>query len=600
MSSYVIPSIFTAVDRFTAPLAKMSMAAGNFAQRVGMFAGRAKKSIDGVFNKISGGYGNQLLAGSFGLATLAVGGFIREASKIENAIAQFTPILGGVDKATALVERLNKMAAETPFEFQHISDAVTKLLPAMNGDLEGTIRIMKMLGDASMGSADKLQRITHGYSKALLKGKVDMESLNIIGEAGVPIVPELTKTLGLKDNAALFKMLRAGDVTVASLEKTFARMTSEGGMFFNGMAIGAQTFTGQMSTVWDNIKLTAAAIGMELIPVLKEFIPEILKITSNIRDWVGTNKELIKSTAREWFERLGSAIRFIVENFDTIVTLTKWYVIALVGLKVASVAAATYTNLLAVATFAYNVALGLMNGLLLGSAFRVQGNTVAMAADTVGTWLNVAAKAGWAAIMWVVTAAQWALNVALSANPIGLIIIAIAALIALVTIIIVKYNEWGAALALLLGPLGLIINLIQAFRRNWDMITEAFSKGGILGGLKAIGKVLLDSVLMPLQQILELIAKATGAEWATNGAAGIKLMREQLGVNTTTDESGNLLPPPINPRATQADVTNEQITTNKQSVGITIDNNTDNPVAAKLGGGLVIPIRTTSTMNYGG
>jgi hypothetical protein len=105
---------------------------------------------------------------------------------------------------------------------------------------------------------------------------------------------------------------------------------------------------------------------------------------------------------------------------------------------------------------------------------------------------------------------------------------------------------------------------------------------------------------MPLQQILELIAKATGAEWATNGAAGIKLMREQLGVNTTTDESGNLLPPPINPRATQADVTNEQITTNKQSVGITIDNNTDNPVAAKLGGGLVIPIRTTSTMNYGG
>lgn len=137
----------------------------------------------------------------------------------------------------------------------------------------------------------------------------------------------------------------------------------------------------------------------------------------------------------------------------------------------------------------------------------------------------------------ILTAKQWLLNIALNANPIGLVVLAIAALVGLVTVIIIKYNEWGAALALLTGPLGFIINLIQSFRRNWDSIVEAFQGGGIIGGLKRIGVVILDALLMPIQQLLSLIAKIPGMGKIAGGAADwIQKTRENLNLATPQTE----------------------------------------------------------------
>ena len=130
----------------------------------------------------------------------------------------------------------------------------------------------------------------------------------------------------------------------------------------------------------------------------------------------------------------------------------------------------------------------------------------------------------------------------MSMNPIGLIIIGIAALIALVVIVVKKWNDWGAAVSLFLGPLGIVISMIQSFRRNWDMIKKSFADGGILEGFKAIGRVILDSILQPVQQLLELIAKIPGMASSMQPAIDkIQSYREGLGVNTTTDESGNPL-----------------------------------------------------------
>ena len=95
----------------------------------------------------------------------------------------------------------------------------------------------------------------------------------------------------------------------------------------------------------------------------------------------------------------------------------------------------------------------------------------------------------------------------MNANPIGLIVMGIAALVAVVTVVIKKYNEWGAALTFVLGPLGLIINLVMTIKRYWDSICDAFSNGGFIEGIKQIGKALLDVLLYPIQQLLELLSK---------------------------------------------------------------------------------------------
>lgn len=127
------------------------------------------------------------------------------------------------------------------------------------------------------------------------------------------------------------------------------------------------------------------------------------------------------------------------------------------------------------------------------------------------------------------TASQWLLNIAMDANPIGLIIIGVAALISLVAVIISYWDDWSAALSVFLGPLGLVISLVQSFRNHWDSITAAFSQGGIIAGIKRIGLVLLDALLYPVQQLLGLLAKIPGlGGLAGGGAKWIAEMRHKL------------------------------------------------------------------------
>lgn len=115
-----------------------------------------------------------------------------------------------------------------------------------------------------------------------------------------------------------------------------------------------------------------------------------------------------------------------------------------------------------------------------------------------------------AGVLGAVTAAVWLLNSAMFANPIGLIIAGVAALIALVVVAINKFDEWGAGILMLLGPIGMLINIIKKLYDHWDSIKKAFTDGGIIAGIKRIGIVLLDAIMHPLQQILSWISKIPG------------------------------------------------------------------------------------------
>ena len=139
-----------------------------------------------------------------------------------------------------------------------------------------------------------------------------------------------------------------------------------------------------------------------------------------------------------------------------------------------------------------------------------------------------------AGVLGAVTLATWAWNAALAANPIGLLIAGIAALIAFVVMAIKKFDQWGAGMLALLGPIGWLINGIKTIYDHWQSIKKAFTDGGILEGLKRIGFVLLDIILKPIQQLLELLSNIPGLEsLAGKGAEYIKELRKSM--NTITE-----------------------------------------------------------------
>ena len=161
-------------------------------------------------------------------------------------------------------------------------------------------------------------------------------------------------------------------------------------------------------------------------------------------------------------------------------------------------------------------------GIVLGAV--VAYKSIALA---VSVWSSVTAV--WTAITKAGTVAQWSLNSAMLANPIGLIIAAIAVLIGYITLAINKFDSFGSVMLFLMGPIGMIVNAIVLMRRNWDSVVSAFKDGGILAGLKRIGLVLLDTILYPVQQLLSLLSNIPGlGHLAAKGAAHIEGLRNRL------------------------------------------------------------------------
>lgn len=102
--------------------------------------------------------------------------------------------------------------------------------------------------------------------------------------------------------------------------------------------------------------------------------------------------------------------------------------------------------------------------------------------------------------------AQAALNVIMNANPIGLIITGIAALIFVTYECIKHWETWGNVILGLMGPFGFIVNLIMEFRANFEAIKSAFMDGGFLNGIRVLGGTILSAILHPLQSIFELFS----------------------------------------------------------------------------------------------
>ena len=142
----------------------------------------------------------------------------------------------------------------------------------------------------------------------------------------------------------------------------------------------------------------------------------------------------------------------------------------------------------------------------------------------------------------LMAAAQWLLNIALSMNPIGLVVIAVTALIGIVIVAINTFDQWGAALLLFLGPVGIVINAFKSIYDHWESIKTAFQTDGILGGLKRIGLVLLDAVLKPLQQIIELAARIDPTGLSQKAADKLKAFRESQNLVTPGEREPKIKP----------------------------------------------------------
>lgn len=132
-------------------------------------------------------------------------------------------------------------------------------------------------------------------------------------------------------------------------------------------------------------------------------------------------------------------------------------------------------------------------------------------------WQGIMIASGWIKYLWMMRSfitraavAQWLLNIAMSANPVFLVIAGFALLIIYIGIAIKNWNKFGAAMSVVLGPVGMLISYFKTLYDQWEAIKTSFSTGGIIEGLKAIGMALIDAMIAPFRQLWNMIKSATG------------------------------------------------------------------------------------------
>ena len=448
---FSLEAVFKAIDQISAPVSKIQNRIGRFTRSVTRDLHAVNRHMDNLVGGIQSGAVR--VAGfasvAMGGLTAATLGFIREASKIEDAVASFTPLLGGVTRAEELVAKLNQTAATTPFQFEDLAGTAKQLLPVMNGDIERTIKTLRMMGDTAGGNAQKLDSITRGFTKAMLKGKVDMESLNMIAEAGVPIFTELASAMGTKVNQAFFKMISAGEVGTRDLTRAFEKMTSTGGVFFRGMEIASETQSGLWSTLKDNVSLTAAAIGQQILPVSKQYTKQAIELTGRIREWVTANRDLIR-------QRVGDTVTFITGNLGNFLRVARGVVSIIGAIITVSLTLKAVMLSIAIATNIWVAAMFTLKALMMG--------------------FNV--------VMAVARVAMLAFNLAFAANPIGAIIIAVGLLIGLGVLLIRNWDDIVAAIRSAVSKIASLMEVVaMPFKDIIQGATAIFSSfRGLFGG----------------------------------------------------------------------------------------------------------------------
>jgi len=238
----------------------------------------ASKELEGDSRIATGAFGDLRSSiasigavAALGAVTRIVGELGRKAidtaGSYEMLRANFETLTGSAAAAREVFSGLKEFASVTPFNLEGVAKAGQQLMAAKVPVEELETRLGQ-LGDLSLGNGQKFESMSAAFSKMSTKGKVDMEQLNIFLEAGVPILDELASGFGVTSDK-VFEMMASGKVSTADFVVAMERLTSKGGQFFGGMARGAETYEGVMSTMRDSIDGAAASFGELLLPAAK-------------------------------------------------------------------------------------------------------------------------------------------------------------------------------------------------------------------------------------------------------------------------------------------------------------------------------------------
>jgi hypothetical protein len=346
-------------------------------------------------------------------------------------------------------------------------------------EVSNLLGIVKKM-DTFQGAAESAGKLNAILGGGLLNSS---ELLMASEEQRIRLVVEAVQTQGVQfkdlDKYTQMSIANAAGITdMAQANKLFGMSLSEYDKY-TIQAEKSKDVTSKLdfmvqsaSTSFDKLKVAGQQMAIFLTPLVFIFsalVDGFVMGVSSINFFI----EAIKSGYSyigdffKQFEPIRKIFNFIAEYIPIvdILAITFKFLATSIGLVVGMLVAAR------VASIAYNAVLFISklatDGVIIAAYARIVAERILGAqlmATRIGQLLATSATIAATAATWLFATAVSALNLIMSMNPIGLAVIAIAALIGVVAAAIKNFDTWGKVTLALLGPIGwLIIGLKMAY-----------------------------------------------------------------------------------------------------------------------------------------
>jgi len=246
-------------------------------------ARKLERQIDRLENRGRRSAGGSMLGGGLlsmlgGIGLTAGGiGIARAGMDREQLLLGYEVMLKSKADADKLTKDIVGFANVTPFTSSDIFKNTQMLLQYGAATKDTVIPTIRMLGDVSMGNAEKLGLLSLAYSQTQSAGRLLGQDMRQYTDAGFNPLKAISEQTG-ESLASLRDKMQKGAISADMVTQAFKYATGAGGMFYKMMERQSQTAAGKWSTTLDKMQNLVIKLGIALLPVVNAIGDLINKI----------------------------------------------------------------------------------------------------------------------------------------------------------------------------------------------------------------------------------------------------------------------------------------------------------------------------------
>lgn len=559
-AQFTVPAVFKAVDKLTAPVKRMQQQIGVFGRTAQVNMKKASISLSQFNNqiastnkRISGTVGKlgqlgiafgglavarsvidanveldaklQSLQAITGVTGDAFAGFRKEIDSISNSQIIFA---GDTAKAFEIVGSAQPILLSNAKNLAKVTDAAITLKKAGLMPMEDSAKALTGTMNQFDLQANQADRVINVLAAGAKEGSANIrelsESMDKVGGVAKSSNMSLEQTAAAVELMSKFNL--KGSEAGVSLKATLLRLKSaalgyQSGQFNLNDALNE--YNKNLGSISDPIKKAAyeekifGKVHILTGQILTQNIGELDRLTN-----VMTNTSEATKQAQINSASFQSRLEEIQASFKNNIVATgdqgdqMNQLKNIMGLVASNMGKIISTVLIAIKVFA---------------AYKIVTIAAIAAQKALNIIIGVSKFLKFIRVLSIMTkakglatAAQWAWNAAITANPVGIIIVGIVALIGIIVLLVknwdvvkkamvsfydkIKSNPILSALAM---PIIMVVDKIKTLVKAFKSIKQAFKLGGIAEGFKQLGRSILAFAVSPIKSLLEMISKIPGA-----------------------------------------------------------------------------------------